>query len=231
MALINIPTDYQTLKTRLETVVKKILSPKHISENEDLNDYMTIGFYRCNSNSTVSTLSNCPTTTAFGMVVETVGAYDGVRQIITTYNTTPRIYFRTLYYDPYDNNTFKTSGWKIIYEDTGWKDVTFPSGFTHHSDTDRVRYRRVGKVVEVRGAVKNTNQISANSSTHIATISDTTCRPSKRVILRQQGSSLNTYLLSVNTDGRLMAERYGTTSAIAIPASAWLNVHTTFLVD
>lgn len=231
MATINIPQQYQTLKTRLETVVKKILQPKHISENEDLNDYMTIGFYRCNSNSTVSTLSNCPTTTAFGMVVETVGAYDGVRQIITTYNTTPRIYFRTLFYDPYDNNTFKTSGWKIIYEDTGWKDVSFSSGFGHHSETDRVRYRRVGKVVELRGAVKNTNQISANTETTVATISDTTCRPSKRVTYRQQGSSMNTFVISINTTGTIAVNRYGTTSGIAIPSGAWLNVHTTFLVD
>lgn len=231
MALINIPQDYQTLKTRLEAVVKKILQPKYISENENLNDYMTIGFYRCNSNSTVSTLSNCPTTTAFGMVVETVGAYDGVRQIITTYNTTPRIYFRTLYYDPYDNNTFKTSGWKIIYEDTGWKALTFQSGFSNYSSSNICRYRRIGKIVHLEGIFKNTNAISSGNSTKMGTISDTTCRPPATQYSVQQGSSVNKFAMSVASDGSIYIQRYGTTSDTQVTAGAWLHCYMTWFVD
>ena len=228
MATINIPSQYQTLKTRLEEVVKKILSPKYISQNDDLNDYFEVGRYRCDRDAEAQTLSNCPTTIAFGMVVERVSAYNGIKQTITTYEVSPIQYFRTLYVQ---NDELKTSGWKLLYEDTGWKDVTFKSGFAHHSETDRVRYRRVGKVVELRGAVRNTNQISANTDTTVATISDTTCRPSKRVAYRQQGSGMNTFVVSINTDGTIVVNRYGTTSGIAIPSGSWLNVHTTFLVD
>lgn len=228
MATVNIPSQYQLLKTRLEQVVKKILSPKHILENDDLNDYFEVGRYRCDSNAKAGTLLNCPVTDAFGMVVERVSAYNGVKQTITTYDTVPVQYFRTMYYL---NNELKTSGWQLLYEDTGWKDLSLPSGFTHYSETNRARYRRVGKVVEVRGAVKNTNQISANTDKTIATIGDISCKPSQNVNHRQQGSSINTFLLTIDTNGDIVVNRYGATSVIAIPAGAWLNVHTTFLVD
>lgn len=230
MATINIPQQYQTLKTRLETIVKKIISPKTISQNEDLNDYTEVGMYYCPYSGVATTLTNCPVTNAFSLFVEKSSGYENAcTQTLTSYDGT-RIkkfgrFIQTV------NGTLQNSGWQPIYEDTGWKDVSFSSGFAHHSETDRVRYRRVGKVVELRGAVKNTNQISANTETTVATISDTTCRPSKRVTYRQQGTGINTFVVTINTNGTIAINRYGTTSYIAIPSNSWLNVHTTFLVD
>lgn len=230
MATVNIPQQYQTLKTRLETIVKKIISPKLINANDDLNDYRETGLYYCNlSHNDILTISNCPVSDGFTLFVQEDYCYTGGVKQVVTHHQSSATYMRVIYTDFNDN--FYSSGWKPLWEDTGWKDVTFSSGFVHHSETDRVRYRRVGKVVELRGAVKNTNQVSANTDVTVATIGDTTCRPSKRVTYRQQGSGMNTFVISINTTGTIAVNRYGTTSGIAIPSGSWLNVHTTFLVD
>ena len=232
MATINIPQQYQTLKTRLETIVKKIISPKTISQNEDLNDYTEVGMYYSPTGTVSSTLSNCPVTNAFALFVEKGGSYENAcTQTITTWNGTHmRKFIR--YMQTYQG-TFENSGWQILYEDTGWKEVTFKSGFSHYSNSNnyKVRYRRVGKVVELRGSVKNTNQLTANTDYVMATITDTTCRPDGWINYVQQGSGINRLLITINNNGEILVNRYGTTSYSAIPSGSWINVHTTFLVD
>lgn len=42
---------------------------QYIGANDDLNNYVTIGNYACAANATAKTLSNCPTTYAFTLVV------------------------------------------------------------------------------------------------------------------------------------------------------------------
>ena len=233
----SIPQQYQSLKTKFETIVKKIISPSAIGENEDLNDYTEVGMYYCKGNETSQTVTNNPTSSAFSLLVEKNGVGNGVKQTYTTFYTNHRTYVRTMYTDDWtdpSNPTDVWGSWYLYFEDTGWKDVSFSSGFAHHSETDRVRYRRVGKVVELRGAVKNTKQLSLpnmDTSVTLATISDTSCRPSKRIMCRQQGSQMNTFLLTINTSGAITLSRYGTTSVTNVSAGAWLNVTTTFLVD
>lgn len=57
-----------------------------IPANSDLNSYTTVGtYYRNNSNSAVSTLSNCPVTAAFKMTVEQIISDSYLKQRITTY--------------------------------------------------------------------------------------------------------------------------------------------------
>lgn len=218
--------------------VYDMFQPIPISENTDLNDYTEVGVYYCNLQPTeLETLINAPSDVTsegngFCLFVENTNVYgNGVKQTLTTF-VKSNTFVRNFWTD--NNDNYRDTGWKPVYEDTGWKDVTFPTGFGHHSETDRVRYRRVGKVVELRGAVKNTNQLSLSSTDTtftLATIGDTSCRPSKRIVYRQQGSQMNTFLLIIGTDGAISLSRYGTTSVTNVPASSWLNVHTTFLVD
>ena len=226
MATVNIPQQYQTLKTRLENVIKKVIEPQYVPNGSNLNDYTNVGMYYNGANAETTNITNLPNNdhTAFCLFVEDMGG-NARKQTWTKQSDINSMFVRVKKWD----NTW--TSWKPVWEDTGWKDVTFKSGFAHHSEIDRVRYRRVGKVVELRGAVKNTNQISANTETTVATISDTTCRPSKRVTYRQQGTGINTFVVSINTDGTIAVNRYGTTSYSAISSGAWLNVHTTFLVD
>ena len=206
---------------------------KEIPENADLDDYTTEGMYWCPWNATAQTLSNCPVTLAFSLLIEKHGAYgdDGCKETITTYgfsNSASKMYYRTL--NSYDG----VGPWKLLYEDTGWNDVSFASNFGHYNTTNKVQYRRVGKIVTIRGIAKNTSAVTISSDTTIidvATISDATCRPSMAYRVVQQGSSLNKFTLAVNTDGVITLARHGTTSATNVGAGSWLNMSCTFMVD
>jgi hypothetical protein len=228
----SIPETYQSLKTKLETIVKKIISPKTITENEDLDDYTEVGMYYCPYSTVATTLTNCPVTNAFSLFVEKSSGYENAcTQLITSYDGT-RIKKFSRFIQTVDG-TFQDSGWQPLYEDTGWQDVTFKSGFSHYSDSNdyRVRYRRIGKIVELRGSVRNTNKLTANTDYVMATITDTTCRPDGWVTYVQQGSGMNKLLITIRSDGQIVVNRYGTTAYSDIPSGTWINVHTTFLVD
>lgn len=71
-----------------------------IPASSDLNNYKTTGFYRCPADATVQTLTNCPVTNAFSLLVE---AHAGVKQTLTVYLTAnqPITYVRNFY-----NNTW-----------------------------------------------------------------------------------------------------------------------------
>lgn len=229
---INIPEQYQSLKTKLETIVKKAISPKLINANDDLNDYRETGMYYCDlSHNDILTISNCPVSDGFTLFVQENHCYnEGVKQVLTHHQSSAT-YIRVIYTDY--NDDFYSSGWKPLWEDTGWKEVTFKSGFSHYNTSDnyRARYRRVGKVVELRGSIKNTNQLTANTDYVMATISDTTCRPDGWITYVQQGSGINKLLITINSNGEIIVNRYGTTAYSAIPSGTWINIHTTFLVD
>lgn len=130
-------------------------------------------------------------------------------------------------------NVFVSTNDSRLY-DTGWKDMSFGTGFAHYGTIDwKAQYRRVGKVVSVRGAVKNTSAFTPNTDngTTICTIGDTSCRPSKIYQFVQQGSGMNRMLMRINTNGTINIFRYGTTSASQVGANSMLNIHCTFLVD
>lgn len=223
------PEHLERLKNNLTTFIKKVIEPQYVPNGSNLNDYTDVGMYYNGGNANVTNITNLPNNdhTAFCLFVEEMGG-NAKKQTWTKQSDINSMFVRVKKGD----NTW--TSWKPVWEDTGWKDVTFPSGFTHYSETDRVMYRRVGKVVKLMGAVKNINKLSLSNPDTIftlATISDTSCRPSKRIICRQQGSQMNTFLLTINTNGVITLSRYGTTSVTNVPASSWLNVSTTFLVD
>lgn len=73
----------------------KYFASTYIQENADLNDYTTPGMYYCGANAVVQTMSNCPTTQAFALLVE---HHAGAKQTLTEYGTAnPRIYIRNYY--------------------------------------------------------------------------------------------------------------------------------------
>lgn len=228
MATVNIPQQYQTLKTRLENVIKKVIEPQYVPNGSDLNDYTDVGMYYNGANAETTNITNLPhnSHTAFCLFVEEMGG-NAKKQTWTNQSDINSMFVRVKKWD----NTW--TSWKPVWEDTGWKDVTFKSGFSHYFDSNnyKVRYRRVGKVVELRGSVKNSNQLTANTDYVMATITDTTCRPDGWITYVQQGSGINRLLITINADGEIIVNRYGTTAYSNIPSGSWLNVHTTFLVD
>lgn len=67
-----------------------------ITENADLNNMLTPGFYNCPYSATASTLKNCPTIYAFSLAIE---RHAGVKQTLTMYSAydKPLIYVRNYY--------------------------------------------------------------------------------------------------------------------------------------
>lgn len=205
---------------------------KEISENDDLNNYTEIGFYYSPTSSVSSTLSNCPITNAFSLFVEKSSEYENAcTQTLTGFDGTRIKKFSRFIQTV--NGTFQNSGWQPLYEDTGWKDVTYSSGYSAYSSNDAVRYRRIGKVVHLEGAFKNANALtSSNTEVKFASISDSTCRPSKIQITLQQGSGANKFMLSINPNGDLKWARYGTTvTNTSISSGSWFNCVATWFVD
>ena len=83
------PEHLERLKNNLTTFIKKVLAPKSISENEDLNDYTEVGMYYCPTGSVATTLTNCPVSNAFSLFVERFSEYENAtKQTLTTFDGT-----------------------------------------------------------------------------------------------------------------------------------------------
>ena len=208
---------------------------------QDLNDYNHTGFYACYLSSTdFQTVQNCPVTGGFSLLVEENRTFNnsGYKQTLTTWgrNGKPQVYIRTYVYDDVFSNPAQTitSGWQLWYEDTGWQDVTFSSGYSnYYTSSDKVQYRRIGKIVHIQGIFKNTSAVTpGQTQVKFATISDTSCRPSTTQYQLQQASGANKFLLSVHPDGSLKWERHGTTTTTQqVGSGSWNHCNITYMVD
>lgn len=125
-----------------------------------------------------------------------------------------------------------------LHEDTGWIDALLQNGFEEYNNSYTPRYRRLGKLVVVQGAVKptgSTAQTQLNSGGDAGSPMFTLpvgFRPSHRVANVQQGSSYAIWHLIVHTNGAVVGSRYrtGATAGGAI-AGSWLPFHVTYLID
>ena len=131
-----------------------------------------------------------------------------------------------------NNGAFNTSGWKLLYEDTGWKSITNASGFsTYDSNGSPTRYRRIGKIVHIEGIFKNSSELASGSGAIMGTISYTSCRPQKDQYALMQGSGKNFFLLTVRPNGQILIGRYGTTANAKIGKGSWLHCYITYFVE
>lgn len=114
--------------------------------------------------------------------------------------------------------------------DTEWANATLSSAFQPYSSVYDNKYRRIGKMVFIQGGVKPTAEIAANTETTIFTLPEG-FRPAKDVYTVCQGSSLNRWLLKASISGNVTINRYGTTTALAIPTNAYLVFSLVFAID
>ncbi len=129
-AEVNVQSDWNVTDTNSDAYIKNkpgslpanggianYLNANIIPANANLNSYTTPGFYYCPANATVATLSNCPTTNAFFMIV---GKHAGVYQEVVEYMTgNHRIYNRNFY-----NNIW--GSWCRVYTT-----MDAPTQYTH----------------------------------------------------------------------------------------------------
>lgn len=125
--------------------------------------------------------------------------------------------------------------------DTGWQNVVFESKFRNYaSNTNNVRYRRIGKIVHIEGIFTNTSTIDVGETAiKVATIPEIYCRPEYIQYGLMQGSGANKFLLSIHPNGNIGIARYGTTSATTTQVTynsstnigAWLQCYLTWMVE
>lgn len=116
--------------------------------------------------------------------------------------------------------------------DSGWKNLTLSSNFVEYSSTYTPKYRRVGEVVDVVGAVKPTAVIEG--STDLVTIFTLPSgfRPKSVMVTLCQGPGAAEWMLHIATNGTASFARHrgaGAAGYTDVATSAWLPFHATFL--
>lgn len=196
-----------------------------LAEGTDLNTLLTPNTYSGN-NASSTTYGNCPITTgSFTLEVMSAGPNGQILQRLTMCDKTKSAVYERFYY---------TSAWGEW--SGGWIYPTLASDFIMYGTSEadnKPRYRKDGRIVEVRGAVKPTVALpkSDGTSTTIYTIFTlpTGYRPTSPIYVLCQGSGNNTWLLRVNTNGEVGFSRYrnGATAA-AVDTGTWLPFQVTF---
>ena len=196
----------------------------------DLNELLTPNLYAGNNVSSTSygNLPSAFTTGTFTLEIMSGGPNGQTLQRLTVCDKTkPAVYERWYY----------TSAWGDWVG--GWIYPTLGSDFVMYGtdeSANKPRYRKDGRLVEVRGVVKPAVNLpkSGDGSTVSYTIFTlpTGYRPSSPIYIICQGSSNCTWLLQVNTNGNVTFSRYrnGNTSATA-DTGAWLPFQVTFFGD
>lgn len=117
--------------------------------------------------------------------------------------------------------------------DTGWIDLKWTSDFENYNNFSDVnpQYRRIGKEVYLRGVATPAEDIPG-SATEITMFNlPEGVRPSKDVPEICQGTGKNTWLLIVNTDGKVTFSRYGISDPVTAKKGNWLIFETNFTID
>lgn len=132
------------------------------------------------------------------------------------------------YYNVHANEA--TGYFRVLFV-SGWQTLSLASGYsTYTSGQNILSCRRIEDVVEVRGVLRRSGSVSANSNwKQVATLPEG-YRPHKATERPQQGSEENRVAWQIDPSGGLKWRYYGTTSSIAMPDQAWLNIFFNFFI-
>ena len=205
-----------------------ILQPV-LEAGADFNEIKTPNIYTLKATATTPYI-NCPFSAGTGtLAVESSGDEGQIHQIATYCSKTVMKRWERFFYQGGWGNWFET------YYDSGWKIPTLGSDFELYNTNvnSKVQYRRVGQMVEIRGAVKPTrNDIGASTEQYTIFELAEGFRPSSRIALRMQGSLTETWLLTITIDGLVQFSRYGDGMAMyPVDTGTWLPFQATFFVD
>lgn len=106
--------------------------------------------------------------------------------------------------------------------DSGWITFTPTGKFKKYQDSSICRYRKVGKIVEVIGAVTPTETIPGSGTREIFFTLPEEYRPVYEVTMICQGTGSNRWAFSITTNGQCGVSRYGITEFEDIEPGNWL---------
>lgn len=199
-----------------------------IEPDTDLNSVTVPNTYSGENASTYN-YGNCPISSGtFTLEVMSAGPNGQLLQRLTVCDKTKPAVYERFYY---------TSAWGDWTG--GWIYPTLSSDFAMYGsdeNANKTRYRKDGRLVEVRGIVKPVVDLpkSGDANTDIYPIFTlpTGYRPNSPIYVMCQGSGNCTWLLRVNNNGEVGFSRYrnGNTSTTA-SVGAWLPFQVTFLTN
>ena len=99
---------------------------------------------------------------------------------------------------------------------------SYKSGFEAYGSTQTPTLRRWGGVVALAGSVRATSSFTPGMDGKQMFTVPAGLRPAQTIRGVMQGSSMNKWLLRVDTDGGAWCERYGTTSSGQVGVDTWL---------
>ena len=108
--------------------------------------------------------------------------------------------------------------------------LTFKSGYQSYGTNYPNKVWRFGNVVFMQGAAKPTSNKSASSSAVVFATIPNGFRPKNTVYYVCQGSGVNRWTLTVESNGNVGWSRYGTTSSSEVPSGSWLVFSATWMI-
>jgi hypothetical protein len=198
-----------------------------LEPDTDLNDVRTPNTY-VGANASNNRYGNCPLTAGtFTLEVISAGENGQVLQrLIKCDKNAPCVYERFYY----------TNAWGAWAG--GWITASLNSAFTMYGTSvsdNQPRYRKDGRLVEVRGVVAPTSAITGSTTIYPIFTLPEGYRPDSPIYVICQGSGNCTWLLSIKTNGEVGHSRYrnGDTAATAAAKTstadgAWLPFQVTY---
>lgn len=117
--------------------------------------------------------------------------------------------------------------------DSGWiNGGVIGEKFTLYDNDYQIQYRKIGKMVEMRGVIKPVTTITGSTTNYEIFTLQEGYRPAKYLYERCQGSGGYSWLLSITTGGVVRFARYTDGSKwVDATIDSWLPFHVTFFVD
>lgn len=118
-------------------------------------------------------------------------------------------------------------------QDSGWIEVDLSSDFKVYNNGTLPKYRKIGKMVEIRGIVSPVSVISdsEDNAYTIFTLPDG-YRPSYSVNALMHGGQISSWRLTIATSGKVSFSRYrNATGAASTTTSTYLPFQVMFFID
>ncbi len=115
--------------------------------------------------------------------------------------------------------------------DSGWLTLSLESGVLPYNEYCTPIYRKIGKTVEIIGVITNVKNFNTATNVTYATLpSGFRCKKDFTVLC--QGSTKDTWILTVDAGGYLMGSRYGNGQyKETMDGKEWLPFHVVYTVD
>lgn len=154
------------------------------------------------------------------------GGYTTINSSDSIKLSAPDIILKSYQFDVDDLLTVAIGG-TLKSADSGWKQATLSSRFVLYGETT-VKYKKVGRRVSISGVVKPKSVITGGTTSVPIFNLPSGYRPNFQRYFVCQGTGVNKWLMTIFTTGDVSISRYGTTSAIDIPTTAWLPFDVSF---